>query len=92
MNISQLAKQIRDDDLETFTFAQAQEWSEEMGFSRERPSVVIKGLKEAGLTMVERLVAKKFRTLGDNPHDRWQASPTHGGGGGPAINGMASEG
>lgn len=84
-----LAREIRDNDETSFTFAQAKEWSEELGYSAERPSVLIAGLKARGLTMVERLPPRKFRTLGSNPHDRWQACPSHGGGGGSSINGMA---
>lgn len=84
-----IAKEIREDDLDTFTFQQAQDWSEELGLSAERPSMVIKALTERGLVMVQRQPPRKFRTLGSNPHDRWQACPSHGGGGGSSINGMA---
>ena len=84
----QLAQEIRENDQTTFTFSQAQAWSEELGFSSERPSVVISELKARGLMMVERNPPKRIRTISSNPHDRWQASPTHGGGGGSSIYGM----
>lgn len=87
-----LAQEIKDDDLTTFTFRQAQEWAEELGFSAERPSSVIDALKKRGLTMVERQPPRNVRTIGSNPHDRWSgpgACRSHGGGGGSSINGMA---
>lgn len=93
VRFDRIVQEIRDNDCETFTFPQAQEWAEELGFSVERPSEVVKALKARGLTMVARQPPKKFRTLSSNPHDRWQASPSHGGGGGSSIGGMAgSEG
>lgn len=90
--LDRIAQEIRDNFLTTFTFQQAQEWSESLGLNSERPSVVIAELKKRGMTMEQRQPPKKFRTIGSNPHDRWQASPTHGGGGGTCIVGMASEG
>jgi len=88
-DFDRLAQEIRDNDETTFTFQEAQGWSGELGLSEARPSLVIQNLKARGLTMVERRVPKRIRTLGSNPHDRWQASPTHGGGGGSSISGIA---
>jgi len=84
-----LAQEVRDNDRQTFTFSEAQGWAEELGYSAERPSEVIKALKSRGLQMVERHPPKTFRTLNSNPHDRWIVSKTHGGGGGSSITGMA---
>lgn len=86
-----LVQEIIDNDRRTFTFSEAQVWSEELGYSQERPSEVIKALKARGLQMVERQPPKNFRTLSSNPHDRWIVSKTHGGGGGASINGMAGQ-
>lgn len=90
-NFDRIAAEIREDEITTFTFQQAQEWAEELGFSRERPSAVIQELKRRGLIMVERQPPRRVRTIGSNPHDRWQASPSHGGGGGSSIGGMAGQ-
>jgi len=84
-----LARELKEDEVTSFTFKQAQAWSDELGWTAIRPSIVIAGLKERGFTMVERMVEKKIRTMNSNPHDRWQASPSHGGGGGSSIGGMA---
>ena len=88
-----IAQFLRDNEQTTFTFAEAQEWSVENGWSEERPSNVIQGLSRRGFKMVERLLPKRIRTLSSNPHDRWSdpGSKTHGGGGGSAIVGMAGQ-
>ena len=86
-----ICQELADDEITTFTFAQAQEWSDELGFSAERPSVIIQQLKARGLIMVERQPPRRIRTISSNPHDRWQACPSHGGGGGTSINGMAGQ-
>jgi hypothetical protein len=88
-HFDRIAREIREDDLETFTFAEAQGWAKELGFSVERPSSVIQALEARGLKKVERQPPRKFRTLGSNPHDRWQACPSHGGGAGDSMIGMA---
>lgn len=88
--LDEIAAFIRAMDREVFTFAEAAEWCDEYSIGNAaRPSLVIQGLRTRGITMVERLPPRKFRTLSSNPHDRWQASPTHGGGGGTSIVGIA---
>ena len=88
--LDELAAFLRDDEHPTtFTFAEAQAWSAEYGWSRERPSIVIQGLEKRNFLMLNREPIRHFRTLSSNPHDRWIVSKTHGGGGGDSINGMA---
>lgn len=84
-----LAKDLHDDEVTSFTFKQACDWSEECGWTSIRPSIVILGLKARGFTMIERGVIKNHRTMNSNPHDRWIASPSHGGSGSSSIHGLA---
>ena len=88
--LDEIAQFLADEERTTFTFAEAAEWCSEYKIgNQERPSLVIQGLTARGFTKVERNPPKRFRTLSSNPHDRWQASPTHGGGGGTSIVGIA---
>lgn len=87
--LDRIAQELREDEETTFTFQQAQGWAVELGFSEERPSSVIAAMRLRGFTMSERKPPRKFRTISSNPHDRWQASPTHGGAGGSSIEGLA---
>lgn len=89
IQFDRIAQELRDNEETTFTFQQAQEWARELGFNDDRPSSVIVALRGRGFTMTERRPPRKFRTLSSNPHDRWQACPSHGGGGGSSISGMA---
>ena len=75
---------------EVFTFAQAQQWAAEYGFNVELPAPIIRGLKAKGKKMTERQPPRKVAgfTRNDNA-DRWTVCPSHGGGGGPSIEGMA---
>lgn len=87
--LDRICAELEGDERTVFTFAEAQKWAAEYGFSEERPAPIIQGLKARKMKMTERLPPRRVRTIGSNPHDRWQACPSHGGGGGPAISGMA---
>lgn len=52
---------------------------------------VIQEAKTQGLTVGPRGVAKRVRTISSNSHDRWQASPTHGGTGWQQVSGFAGD-
>jgi len=46
-------------------------------------------LEEYGLQFIERATPRKFRTVGDNPHNRWEGNPCGGGSGWEQITGFA---
>lgn len=49
-------------------------------------------LVEYGLCFQERSAVRRFRTMGDNPHDRWfgpGSCPSHGGSGWEQVTGFA---
>lgn len=48
-----------------------------------------KTLEGYGLRLKHRSKESSFRTFGSNPHDRFIAYPSHGGGGGSSIVGLA---
>ena len=88
--LDKLAAFLREDEQQTFTFQEAQAWSDELGWSSIRPSLVIQGLKERGFIMTERPTFKKVAGFKRNDNaDRWTVCPSHGGGGGSSIDGMA---
>lgn len=70
---------------EMFTFVQAQQWAKEYGFNVERPAPIIQGLTARGKRMTERKPPRQVAGYTRNPHDRWQACPSHGGGGSSIV-------
>lgn len=86
-DFDRLAQDVRDNDGTTFTFAEATAWGKELGNTHQ--SIVIRELVSRGLTMTERQPPKVVAGYTRNPHDRWQACPSHGGGGGTSIVGIA---
>lgn len=52
---------------------------------------IIQEAKRQGLSVGKRGVAKRVRTISSNPHDRWSASPTHGGSGWQQVSGFAGD-
>ena len=51
--------------------------------------IIRKELEAYGLKLAKRGVERHIRTFSTNPNDRWQACPSHGGGGGSSIQGYA---
>lgn len=51
--------------------------------------LIRKDLEAYGLKLAKRGIERNVRTFGTNPNDRWQACPSHGGGGGSSIQGYA---
>jgi len=88
--IDSIVSEMNGNEVTVFTFAQAQQWAEEYGFNRERPVPIIQGLKARGMTMTERQVPRKVAGFSRNDNaDRWTVCPSHGGGGGSSIVGIA---
>jgi hypothetical protein len=81
-----------DNDRTEFTFEEATELSEALGFSIATP--VVRALREIGFTMRERACEKRVRGFHANSHDRWTgpgACKTHGGSGWEQITGFAGQ-
>lgn len=86
-DFDRIAQEVRDNDLDTFTFAEATAWGKELRNTHQ--GIVIAELKRRGLKMTERLVPREVRGVNSNPNTRWTACPSHGGGGGTSIEGIA---
>jgi hypothetical protein len=74
----------------TFTFEEACELAQALGFSLPTPA--IRGLKEYGFAMVERPSERRIRTISSSSHDRWfgpGSSRSHGGSGWEQVAGFA---
>ena len=61
------------------------------GRTRTPNSALRQQLEGYGLAFHARVPERKFRTFGDNPHNRWIDSGCHGGGGGDQILGFAGQ-
>jgi hypothetical protein len=78
------------DERTTFTFEEACELAEALGYSL--PTPVIRGLKAYGFAMEERRTERRVRTISTSSHDRWYgpgSCKTHGGSGWEQIAGFA---
>lgn len=90
--IERILSEMNDNGDEVFTFVQAQQWAAEYGFNVELPAPIIRGLKAKGKRMTERTAPRKVAGFSRNDNaDRWTVCPSHGGGGGSSIVGIAGQ-
>jgi len=84
-SVEAFVEYIRDDE-RPYTIAEV----EELAFwTRKTPLALNRILKAAGLVPQGQGHEQRVRTVNDNPNDRWQACPSHGGGGGSSLEGFA---
>ncbi len=89
--LDRFVDELLDDERTSFTFAEAEELSTELGFSTAVE--VIKGLRARGCAMDERLPERKIRGFRSNSHDRYcdPENKAHGGSGWEQISGFAGQ-
>ncbi len=90
-SVDEFAEFLADDDRTTFTHADLACLNARTNI---RTADLKKALEEYGLTQARRRVEREVRGFSANSHDRWHGKgscPTHGGGGGGSIVGMAWE-
>lgn len=88
-NVETFAEYLDDDERETFMPTELACLNARTG----RPVHEIRVALEAyGFKLPRREKVKDVRTFGTNPNTRWSSCPTHGGGGGGCIMGMADPG
>ena len=86
--VERFAEFVLDDERESFTFAELHELAYQL---RASWKVLLQELTSYGLALEGQAHEKKFRTVTDNPHDRWTAYPSHGGSGWEQIAGFAGQ-
>jgi hypothetical protein len=88
-SVANFVEFLADEDRTTYTTAELISLASRTGIFN---TVLRVQLERHGLSLVGSKTEAKFRTFGDNPHDRWSgpgSSPCHGGGGGDQIMGLA---
>lgn len=91
-SVEAFAEFLLDDERTRFSFEEAEELSEALGYSIAAP--VIKALKEYGFEMIPRESERRVRGFRANSHDRWYgpgSCPTHGGSGWEQIVGVGGQ-
>ena len=86
--IAELVDECLANDETTVPFGTLLNMSEEMGVNL---AVMVGLARNAGLSIGPREVPKAIRGFKANSHDRWSASPCHGGSGWQQINGFAGQ-
>jgi hypothetical protein len=84
-SVDNFVKFIEDDE-RPYTVAEV----EELGYwLHATPLALHKILRERGLTCAGQKVERDFRTVDDNPNNRWTSYKSYGGGGGSCLLGFA---
>jgi hypothetical protein len=89
--VNALVEDLLDNDETTAPWVVLDEIAKELGCATY---AVIAEARKQGLTVGERGVPRKVRTISSNSHDRWSgpgSCPTHGGSGYEQISGFAGE-
>jgi hypothetical protein len=91
-SLDEFRDELLGNDRTSFTFGEAEKLAFELGFSLAAP--VIKGLKDRGLGMDERIPPRRVRGVRTSSNDRWfgpGSCPTSGGSGWEQISGFAGQ-
>lgn len=84
-SVEAFAEFVIDNDDEEFDHWDLQCLNSRLGVAA---CTIRKALEGYGLKLKLRAKERSFRGFTSNPHDRWSAYPSHGGGGGGSIVGM----
>lgn len=88
-SVERFVEFLIEEDRDTFTTAELVSLAKVTGIFNTQLRIQLEGF---GLRLVPIQGERKFRTFGDNPHDRWtnsEARRMNGGGGGDSIMGIA---